>query len=238
MTKGRPFTDPNFNPPGRPFSDPTHPNYDWFNGGEKPEDADELEEEVEEPVDSEVEEPVEVEDPVIDDKGEPATIEDPGPTPPPEEEVIDKGEPATVESPASEETLFSDSGLSGLLIEEPPVEEELAVATTFALLPEDDIIDAVDPLVPTITGTALRDKIIGTNGDDIIEGGLGADKFKVKKGDDIILDFKVGEDSLKGKFKDIELSSVVGDVGGTLMEHKRGSVLFEGLDLTAVDIFG
>jgi len=195
MTKGRPFTDPNFNPPGRPFSDPAHPNYDWFNGGEKPEDADELEEEVEEPVDPEVEEPVEVEDPVIDDKGEPATVE-------------------------------------------PPVEEELAVATTFALLPEEDIIDAVDPLIPTITGTALRDKIIGTNGDDIIEGGLGADKFKVKKGDDIILDFKVGEDSLKGKFKDIELSSVVGDVGGTLMEHKRGSVLFEGLDLTAVDIFG
>ena len=193
MTKGRPFTDPNFNPPGRPFSDPIHPNYDWFNGGE-----------------------------VTEFEGDPAQ---------------DKGLPATTEPPAGEEILLTDSGLNGL-INETPVDAELAVANTFALLPEDEIIGAVDSLMPTISGTEDGEKIKGTNGDDIFEGGLGADKFKVKKGDDIILDFQVGEDSLQGKFKDIELSPAVGDVGGTLMEHKSGSVLFEGLDLTAVDIFG
>ena len=176
MTKGRPFTDTTFRPNGRPFKDPTHANYEWFNGGEKPE----------------VEEPV-------------------------TERVIE-----------TEET------------------EELVELTTISLILEDDITGTVteedgveDTLKPTIVGTDAGEKIKGTRGDDIIFGGLGADKFKVKKGDDIILDFQVGVDSIKGKFKDVELSFVdSGDVRGTLMEHKKGSVLFNELELAAVDIFG
>ena len=256
MTKGRPFTDSEFKPNGRPFNDPTHPNYDKFNPEPEAEEPEVEEPEVEEPevedpeVEApEIEEPT-VEEPVINeidgesaepegdptqDKGEPATTEAPDNADflPPEEEVIDKGLPATTESPASEETVFSDSGLNGL-IEEPQVEEVVSAATTFALR-EDDIIDAVDPLMPTIFGTDESERIKGTRGDDIIFGGLGADKFKVKKGNDIILDFEVGVDSLKGKFRDVELS-MVGD--STLMEHERGSVLFDEVKLTAVDIFG
>ena len=157
MTKGRPFTDTTFRPNGRPFKDPTHANYEWFNGGEKPE----------------VEEPV-------------------------TERVIE-----------TEET------------------EELVELTTISLILEDDITGTVteedgveDTLKPTIVGTDAGEKIKGT------------------RGDDIILDFQVGVDSIKGKFKDVELSFVdSGDVRGTLMEHKKGSVLFNELELTAVDIF-
>ena len=172
MTRGRPFTDSSLKPNGRPFSDPTHPNYDWFNGGEKPEDEEELEDE-------------------------------------------------KIEAPTGEETFFMEppGGIDGL-IRETTVEDEEVVE---------------DPLVPTISGTDDGEKIKGTNKDDILEGGLGPDKFKVKKGNDVILDFQVGVDSLKGKFRDVEFS-MVGE--STLMEHKKGSILFNELELTAMDIFG
>ena len=214
MSKGRPFSDPEFKPNGRPFNDPDHRNYSKFNPEPEVEEP-----EVEEPVaDEEVDDAPTLEDVVSDpsqDKGLPATIDPNVLNTEPEvveDPLLDKGEPARV-----------------------VLSEELAVATTFDLLPDDDLIDGLDPLVFTISGTGEGEKIKGTNKDDIIFGGLGADKFKVKKGNDIILDFEVGVDSLKGKFRDVEFS-MFGD--STLMEHKKGSVLFDGLELTAEDIFG
>ena len=213
MTKGRPFSDTEFKPNGRPFNDPDHRNYSKFNP-----DPEYKEPEVEEPVVDEEEDAPTLEDLVQDpaeDKGNPATTDPNVLNNQPEvveDPLLDKGEAATVE-----------------------ITDEVAFATTFALLPEDDLIEVVDPLVPTIAGTDEAEKIKGTNKDDIIFGGDGADKFMVKKGNDIILDFEVGVDSLKGKFKDIEFS-MLGD--STLMEHKKGSVLFNEIQLTAVDIFG
>jgi len=178
MSKGRPFSDPEFKPSGRPFNDPDHRNYSKFNP----------EPEVEER---------EVEGLVVDEDDDASTVEDVVTDP-----AQDKGSPATPDP--------------NVLNKEPDEEVE-------------------DPLVPTISGTDKGEKIKGTNKDDIIFGNLGPDKFKVKKGNDIILDFEVGVDSLKGKFRDVEFS-MLGD--STLMEHKKGSVLFNGLELTAADIFG
>ena len=83
-----------------------------------------------------------------------------------------------------------------------------------------------------LTGSDANDNLIGKKGDDILTGGLGRDKFKPGKGDDVIKDFEIGFDRLLGKFKDAVLST---DGENTLLLYKKGSVLFEGLDIEQVE---
>ena len=100
-----------------------------------------------------------------------------------------------------------------------------------------EVVEDIDPIVGTrrddiLTGSELNDKLIGKKGNDILTGGIGRDKFKLGKGDDVITDFEVGIDRLLGKFKDAELSAVD---GGTYVEYKKGSLLFEGLSIAEVE---
>ena len=75
------------------------------------------------------------------------------------------------------------------------------------------------------------DYLDGGRGDDIMTGGKGADKFRVSKGDDTIKDFQLGVDSFEGLYKKYHV--VILETGDTVIEHKKGSILLEGLQLTA-----
>ena len=81
-------------------------------------------------------------------------------------------------------------------------------------------------------GNRGDDILIGGKGNDVLRGGRGTDIFKPGGGDNVILDFEVGNDILEGSFKQVELSSNGDD---TLMEHKRGSILFKGLEIAEVE---
>ena len=222
MTKGRPFTDPTFSPGGRQFTDPTHQNYNKFRGW-LTDLIDELEEEVEEKVEEVVDE---LEDEVEDVVDEVEEIVDDTVAPPQEdeEEVVDAVEDVIEE------------------VEDLPTIDDITEETTEGFvarmmsLPEEELEVVEDSITGKLRiGTEGKDQLKGTNRDDILIGGAGADKFKPKKGMDTIFDFEAGVDSFKGRLKDVEVSIVD---GGTLIDHKKGSILLDGLELTAADIFG
>jgi len=215
MTKGRPFTDPTFQPGGRPFNDTKHPNYEKFRGW-----LNDLMDEVEDDIADDMEDGIEDAEDHL--QGEEEGVVDEA------EEIIDQTEDQADEIvdepnevPANDDAI-SDRG-------ETPITKQITLAEEEIALLENMISGKL------LTGTDTNDNIKGTNRDDIIIGGLGADKFKTKKGADTILDFEAGVDSLIVRLKDIEVSIVD---GSTLIEHKKGSILLDGLELTAAEIFG
>ena len=88
-----------------------------------------------------------------------------------------------------------------------------------------------DQKIRSLFGSDLNDRLIGKKGNEVFTSGEGRDKIKPGKGDDVITDFEIGVDRLLGKFKNAELRTME---GGTLLEYKKGSVLFEGLDIEEV----
>ena len=72
------------------------------------------------------------------------------------------------------------------------------------------------------------DKIRGGQGDDLLFGGEGADTFFINKGYDIIADFEVGADALRGlnKFGGMAVKDTA---DGTLLSHDFGSTLVVGV---------
>jgi len=89
-----------------------------------------------------------------------------------------------------------------------------------------------DQKIRSLVGSDLNDRLIGKKGNEVFTSGLGRDKIKPGKGDDVIKDFEIGFDRLLGKFKDAVLST---DGENTLLVYKKGSVLFEGLDIEQVE---
>ena len=131
-----------------------------------------------------------------------------------------------------EETTNTEAATS----DEDPINNAPDNETTSNLELEDDakVSDPIigDQKIRTLVGSDMNDRLIGKKGNEVFTGGLGEDKFRPGKGDDIITDFEIGTDRLLGKFKDAVLSKVD---GGTLLEYKKGSVLFEGLDIEQVE---
>ena len=89
----------------------------------------------------------------------------------------------------------------------------------------------------TIIAGKGNDNIYGGKGDDLLTGGPGFDRFKPGKGHDVITDLE-RNDALVGKFRNrefIEVEDAFGKLRGTLITHKHGSVLIEGIDLERVE---
>ena len=89
----------------------------------------------------------------------------------------------------------------------------------------------------TIIAGKGNDNIYAGRGDDFLTGGSGNDRFKPGKGHDVITDLEQG-DAIVGKFSNrefIEVEDVFGKFRGTLITHKHGSVLIEGVNLEQVE---
>jgi Ca2+-binding RTX toxin-like protein len=168
----------------------------------------------------------------------------------PEEDVI-SGEPDAPANDAGDGVDLKEvTGGFSVVSEEDVIEKEDDAI-------EEEMVEDVDPIIggkrsDELLGSERNDKILGKKGNDTLDGGLGddvldggkgddiltggegADTFKVSKGDDVITDFVFGLDTFKGRLKKAEVTVL--DTGDSLIEHKRGSILLEGLELTANEL--
>lgn len=260
MTNGRPFRDENFTPNGRPFRDgDLIPNGRPFQGED---DVERPEEEIEQPEEDEEVDNSMDEAEAPDPDGNDYTEVDAGDvTREPEEDVI-SGEPDAPANDAGdvEEVTSSFQDSNELPTEEPGgfsvVSEEDVIEKEVDVI-EEEMVEDIDPIIggkrsDELLGSERNDKILGKKGNDTLDGGLGddvldggkgddiltggegADTFKVSKGDDVITDFVLGLDTFKGRLKKAEVTVL--DTGDSLIEHKRGSILLEGLELTANEL--
>jgi hypothetical protein len=79
----------------------------------------------------------------------------------------------------------------------------------------------------TLRGTSSADVITGSRGNDTLTGGTGADRFGFQSGDgqDVITDFKLGEDRLvfQGTYGPWLQHKTIGGVEGTLVRYSMNT---------------